>query len=102
MEKLTKNFEQTQPSTKVTPSFRAGFMVQNKSSGDIATITAGPYTHLFMECDDWGHDISYAASCITLMYHGEHEGQVRRNLTLKSARRNFDLLADSYTEIKKA
>ena len=99
MEKLTKNFEQTQPSTKVTPSFRAGFMVKNKSAGDIATITAGPYTHLFMECDEWGHDISYAASCITLMFHGESEGVVRRNLILKKARACFDLLHDSYTEL---
>ena len=94
-----QNFEQTTVKTKVTPSFRAGFMVKNKSSGDIATIIAGPYTHCFMECDPWGNDISYAASCITLMYHGKYEGQTRRNLSIKKARACFDLLPDSYTEL---
>ena len=99
MNNTPQNFEQTQPKTKVTPSFRAGFMVKNKSSGDIATIVAGPYTHLFRECDNWGNDTSYAASCITLLFHGESEGVTRSNLTLKRAHACFDLLSDSYIEL---
>ncbi len=99
MENTPQNFEQTHPKTKVTPSFRAGFMVKHRSSGDIGTIIAGPYTHCFMECDYHGNDISYAASCIDILYHGNHEGHIRRRLTLKKARFNFDLLPDSYTEI---
>ena len=77
---------------------KKGNLVRHKHNGTTGTIMCDPYTKLYMECDRWGNDISYAATVIRVLWHDGWE----RVYKFGDFRRNHEVIENSLTNLEEA